>query len=134
MSDEMDKIKKTLAQHEKRIAALEGKPKPQTRSRKETSIKEFIIEKLPKTDVQRTLVIGYFLEQRRNYPSFNVKDLEDGFREAKERPPKNINLAVIGNITNGHMMEVKEKKDEKKSWTLTNSGVVFVDSNFEVIQ
>lgn len=128
-SDELSEIKKILGQHEERISHLESlfRSKPKE-SKKELSIKEFILQKQPKSEVEKTLVISYYLEHHRGVSPFNAKDLENGFREAKEIVPKNINLAVIGNIGKGHMMESKEKKDDLKSWTLTSTGEKFVEN------
>ncbi len=128
-SDEINEIKKVLGQHEERISHLESlfRSKPKE-SKKELSIKEFILQKQPKSDVEKTLVIGYYLEHYRGVSPFNAKDLEDGFREAKEIVPRNINQAVIRNIGKGHMMEAKEKKDNLKSWTLTSRGEKFVEN------
>lgn len=128
----VEAIKKQLENHEKRIAKLETQPQikeePVT---KKLSIKEFILSKKPKNEVQKVLVIGYFLENYEGYTSFNVKDLEDSFRSAKEPVPKNINLAVIGNVSKGHMMEDKTRKDKIKAWVLTNLGEQYVKSDFQ---
>jgi len=92
---------------------------------------EFFLDKKPRTDADKTLVIGYYLEQYRDLTSFNVDDLEEGFREIKEPVPKNVNLAVIHNIKKGYMMEANQKKNDKKAWTLTNSGVRFVEDGLK---
>jgi len=63
--------------------------------------------------------------------SFNVKDLERGFREAKEKAPANINYNVIQNIKSGYMAEAKERKDKLKAWYLTNSGERFVENGLK---
>jgi hypothetical protein len=122
-------IKNTLEQHEKRLVRLENllesKPKEY---RKELSIGEFMLAKKAESDVDKVLVMGYYLEHYRDTTSFNVEDLEKGFREAKETFPANINLAVIGNIKKGRIMEDKEKKDKKKAWILTGSGTQFVEN------
>lgn len=126
-------LKKILDDHEKRIAALEDimKSKPEL-LKKELSIKEFILSKKPQDDVQRTLIIGYYLEKYRAMTSYNAKDLEDGFREAKERVPENINYKVIKNIKKGLMMEAKEEKDNLKAWHLTGSGERFVENDLKI--
>jgi len=128
-SEELAEIKKILEQHEKRISDLERlfRSKP-IESKEELSIKEFFLQKQPKSNADKTLVIGYYLERYRGVSPFNIKDLESGFREAKETPPKNINLAVIKNIRKGYMMEEKEKKDNLKAWTLTIKGERFVEN------
>lgn len=135
VEDTLEAIKKQLENHEKRIAKLETQPQikeePVT---KKLSIKEFILSKKPKNGVQKVLVIGYYLEKHEGVAPFNVKDLENGFRSAKEPVPKNINLAVIGNVSKGHMMEDKERKDKIKAWYLTNSGEEYVDNDLKKTQ
>ena len=134
MASEKDimEIKKKLEEHEERLSKLESliQTKPEV-AKKKISIKEFIIPKKPKDDVQKTLAIGYYLENYGYLSSFTAKDLEKGFRTAKERVPKNINYKVIRNIHRGFMMEAKEKKDNLKAWTLTNSGEKYVENNLK---
>jgi len=128
-----EEIKKILENHEKRIRELEKSlvsDKKQS-TKKSISIKEFILTKKPEGDVQKTLLIGYYLEKFQSFNSFNAKDLEDCFRRAKETVPKNINDKVNLNIKNGNMMESKEKKDKRKAWVLTASGERFVENGFK---
>ena len=126
--DVVKDIMTKLEDHETRISALEGMPakKPQAEGKK-LSIKEFLLTKKPRDGVQQTLVIGYYLEHLEGMNSFNKKDLAEGFRSAKEPLPTNINDKVNSNISNGHMMEAKEKKDKLMAWVLTNSGEKFVE-------
>ncbi len=98
---------------------------------KQQSIKEFLLVKKPKDDVQRTLLIGYYLEKYRHIPSFNVRDLEEGLREAKEPIPGNINDKVNINIKSGCLMEAAEKKDKLKAWTLTVTGEQLVERDLK---
>lgn len=130
--EEIAKIKRKLEEHETRISKLEQlfQAKPESIG-KEVSAKEFVLSKKPKNDVQKTLAIGYYLERYKGLPSFNVKDLESGFREAKEKVPKNINLCVIANISKDHMMEAKEKKGKLKAWVLLNLGEKYVENDFK---
>lgn len=130
--DTIAEVKKVLEEHEKRISQLEGlskaKPEPVT---KKFSIKEFILSKKPGNDVQKALAIGYYFEKYEGFSSFNVQDLENGFRSAKEPVPENINDKVNKNIYKGHMMEAKQKKDDKMAWVLTNSGEEYIESGFK---
>jgi len=115
-------LEKILKDHEGRIASLEkmlmlGSDELSIPSlSKKTSIKEFLLEKSPKSDVQKTLCIGYFLEKYEGYASFNLKDIEDGFRKSKETVPGNISDKTYKNIAQGLLMDAKEKKDNKKAW------------------
>ncbi len=134
MSNEqiLETIKKQLEDHEKRISELEAlsQKKPELITKK-LSIKEFILSKKPESEIQKTLAIGFYLEKYEGLPSFNVKDLEDWYRAAKEPLPKNMNDTVNKNIAKGHIMDAKEKKDNRRAWTLTNSGEIFVESGFK---
>lgn len=130
--EEIVRINERLEDHEARISALEtllGR-KPEA-VKKPQSIREFMLEKKPGNDVQRTLVIGYYLENYESLASFNAKDLERGFRRAKERVPENVNDKVQKNVRKGHMMEAKDKKDNLKAWILTNSGEEHVNNGFK---
>ena len=132
IEQEIETIKKQLEEHEKRILSLETKPQTEIEVKtKKLSIKEFMLSKKPKNEVLKVLVIGYYLENYEGYSSFNVKNLEEGFRSAKETVPKNINLAVIRNVSKGHMMEEKEKKDNVKAWVLTSLGEQYVDNDLK---
>jgi hypothetical protein len=125
----LEAIKKQLLDHESRISKLETQPKIDKDTRtKKLSIKEFILSKKPKNDIQRTLVVGFYLDKYEGLDCFNKKDLEDGFRSAKETVPSNTNVDVNENIKKGYLAEAKEKKDNQKAWYLTNSGEEFVNT------
>jgi len=131
--EKIKKLKKTLEDHEERISKLE-KFLPKTKieiPEKKISIKEFILQKKPKNDIQKTLAIGYYLENFENFCSFNVRDLEKGFRDSKEKVPQNVPDKIQKNIAKGHMMEAAEGKDELKAYVLTNSGEKFVENDFK---
>jgi hypothetical protein len=132
-NNEIKKIEETLENHEKRITILEKtlsetKPKMTT---KKISIKEFILQKQPKNDILRTLAIGYYLEKNGGLASFNGKDIEKGFRDAREKVPLNVPDKIQKNIAKGHMMEAEEEKDGLKAYVLTNLGEKFVENDFK---
>lgn len=132
MSTEVSEIRKKLEDHEGRIARLEKLFQTKhEKIKKKFSTREFILSKNPKGEMEKTLAVGYYLEKYEGSTSFNVKDLESGFRKAKEKIPRNINYEVIRNIQKGYMMEAEEKKENRKAWFLTNSGVDYVEHNFE---
>lgn len=128
VEDVIKDIMTKLGDHERRISVLEGAPAKKIQAEgKKLSVKEFLLAKKPTDDVQRTLVIGYYLEHFESMDSFNIRDLASGFRSAKEPPPININDKVNSNIDKEYMMKAKEKKDKLKAWVLTNSGEKFVE-------
>lgn len=91
------------------------------------SINEFLKSKKIENEVQRTLVIAFWLDYFEKVDSFNVSDLENTFRKARLSVPKNLNDKVNMNIKNGHLAEDKEKKGGKKAWYVTNTGAEFVE-------
>ena len=127
----LEAIKKQLLDHESRISKLEAQPKiDKDIGKKKLSIKEFILSKKPKGDIQKTLVIGFYLEKYEGLDCFNRKDLENGFRSAMEAVPTNVGVDANENIRRGYFAEAKEKKDKLKAWYLTNSGEECVDMGF----
>lgn len=98
---------------------------------KQLSIKEFLIEKKPRNDVERVLVMGYFLEKYQSYTSFNSDDIKDAFVKAKEPIPQNIHDKLYLNCKKGHMTEYPEDKDNKKAYHLTVSGEKVVDGGLK---
>lgn len=132
MSTEVSEIRKKLEDHEGRIARLEKLFQTKhEKIKKKFSTREFILSKKPKSEMEKTLAVGYYLEKYEGSTSFNVKDLESGFRRAKEKIPRNIDYEVIRNNQKGYMMEAEEKKENRKAWYLTNSGMEYVEHNFE---
>lgn len=131
------RLKEQIQGLEKRVSVLEDATplrreilQEQVQS-KSLSLREFVAEKNPENDVQRTLIIGYFLEHHKKMDSFNIEDIEREFRSAKMVPPTNINDKINMNIRKGGLiMEAQEKKDAKKAWTLTDSGEKEVEKGF----
>jgi len=132
--ENLDEIIQKLKDHEKRIVKLEKsilKGAESEKLDKKMSIREYILSKKPKKDVNKTLAIANFLEKYKDLKFYNKNDLEEYFKKAKEKPPVNINDKVNLNIKKGYMMEVDEKKDNLKCWCLTKSGIKFCENNFK---
>ena len=91
MSEGTAKIRKKLEELETRIAKIENliliNPKI---IEKKLSTKEFILKKHPRNDVEKALGIAYYLEKFKGLSSFNAIDVENGFRDAREKVPSNV--------------------------------------------
>lgn len=98
---------------------------------KKLSIKEFLLENPPTTDIQRTLAVGYFLETHVGMASFTKIDIEKGYGDAKEPIPSNIGVNINHCIKQGHMMAAEEKKDNKAAYVITGSGEQFVGARYK---
>ncbi len=125
-------IAKMLAEHEERIQKLEAKinvsaPASIGVSLKQISPKEFLLEKKPSGEVQKTLILCYYIEHTIGLTTFNIDDLTKIFKLAKEVVPSNLNDKINKNIDKGYLVEDDEKKDSKKAWHLTVSGENFIN-------
>jgi len=145
--DALSRMEALLQDHEKRIKALEQKlgvteaaapaqsgpavPVAPVAATKVKSMRQFMVEKSPTDDVQRSLVIGYYLEKQSGLASFNAKDIEKGFVDAREKVPGNVADKILKNVWKGHMMQVNDEKDGLKAYVLTNSGTKFVESGIK---
>jgi nitrogen regulatory protein PII-like uncharacterized protein len=128
--DKFRELRKLIEDHENRLLRLEGliEGAPEVAKRK-LSVKELILQKQAKTDLAKTVVIGYYLEQYKHVSPFSIRDLVEMFKEAKEPVPKNLNDAVNKNIEKGLIMESEDKKNQRKSWTLTSTGERYVEND-----
>ena len=128
----MSDLEKRIEVVEQRLDKLEGlfKEKPEV-IKKKMSLKEFMLSIKPADDVQKTHLIGYYFEKYEGFSSFNSKDLIEGFRLSKEKLPLNINDKVNMNISKGFFMPDKDKKNNLKAFTVTNSGVTFIENGFK---
>ncbi len=132
MQNDIDLLKSKLKDHEDRIKKLENMANENLLELKNNSIKDFMFSKNPSTDVQKTLVIGYYFEEYENEPSFNVDDILKGFNDSKEIPPdrKKIYDKIKANVDKKYMMVAEGENSKKKSWKLTNDGLRYVENNF----
>jgi len=98
---------------------------------KQISLTEFLREKKPSDGVKKTLAIGYYIQCFEGKNNFNVKDLKKGFQRARETKPLNLSDKVNMAIRNGFFNEAPEKKDNKKAWHLTDTGIKFIENSFK---
>lgn len=120
-----EETKKILEDYERRIKELESYlPKQQTEKIiKKISLQEFLLEKNPLNDVQRTLLFGYYLEKFGGKEYFSVREIIECFKKAKEPTPINPSDKIQKCISNGWVMQGKEQK----TYALTNSGIKVIE-------
>lgn len=130
-----EQLRERISILEARVSKLEIQSRLETPiissdSKKKLSLKEFMMSKTLSNDVQRALAIAYYFEKYEGFTSFSAQDIKNGFKMAKESPPTNVNDKINLNIKKGFIMDVDEKKENTKAWTLTTSGIKFVDNGF----
>ena len=80
-SEEFRKIQEQLLNHERRLEKLESLIQTEAFTTvKKSDLSSFYYSKKPKTDIQKVLVICYYLENYLKMISFNTQDIEKGFR------------------------------------------------------
>lgn len=97
---------------------------------KKISAKEFLLSKVIKTDLHKTLLLGYYLERIEGMSSFNIVDLVSAYQAAKEPRPGNLSDTVGKNMTRGLFMAAP-KKEGKKAWMLTTTGEKYVEEELK---
>lgn len=129
-----DSANHTHPELERRIAnleqLLESNRRAQGVSTKPVAIREFMQSQGPRSDLQKTLVIAYFLEAFEGTVPFTVDDLRDAYSRARESGPRNLNDSVNKNIRKGLLMEARERKGKLKAWVVTSSGERAVTNGF----
>ena len=132
---ETEEIQEMLSNHEARIKKIESMiaQKAQTGSKveKKISIGEFLAEKKPSDDVQRTAVFAYFLDKYEEQENFNSGDILNCFVKSRSKKPANVNDKINHCIKNGWVSEHTQKKNDKKSFYLTQAGTIAVENDFK---
>ncbi len=75
----------------------------------------------PRTDVDRTLAAGYYLEKIQGQESFTAAEIKDVIKQAKIPPPKNPSDTISKNIRKGFIMSSGDK-DGRMAFVLTSDG------------
>jgi|GEM_PF-1293921 len=91
-------------------------------SGKSMSAAQFFRKINPRSDIDRTLAAGYYLEIFKKMENFTAVDIKGTIqKEAKTQPPKNTNDAINKNIKKGYMMSAGDKEG-KMAFVLTSDG------------
>lgn len=101
------------------------------KSTKGMSMAQFFKKVAPKSDVDRVLAAGYFLEKFKNEEKFTAAEVSRTIRDAKTRPPINPNASVNKNIKKGYVMAAGDK-DGKMAFVLTTDGEEAIESLLNV--
>lgn len=135
MNDIKDILKK-IENHENRITKLEKLFNSGTETEKiiakKISEREFLRKINPRTVIERSLALSYYLEVYGGKTSFNIDDLKICFKAAKEPLPKNLNDMVNRNISKGLLMKASGEDKKRKYWELTQTGLEFIDGKLKI--
>jgi len=132
-------IERRLAELEQRVAQLErpSSPKPpatSTDSQTKLSPREFLLDRGPKSDNDRTLTAVYHIEMISGQEAANFDDIEAWYHAAKEAPPANRRDPPYQLVKKGYLREVGKREvgmNARNRWALTNLGIKRVESGFK---
>lgn len=102
-------------------------------SEKDLSISEFIRKLKFKKHTNMVLGFAYFLEKFSGVKEFSPADINNCYYEAKMES-SNTSQMIIQLIRRGHLMPAKTKDKKKKLYTLTMSGIQFIDDSLSKIK
>lgn len=90
-------------------------------ARKAMSPAQFFRKAGARTNVDRTLLAGSYLETSKGLESFTAGEATGIIRDAKIAPPKNTNDLINANIRKGFMMAAGDR-DGRRAFVLTSDG------------
>lgn len=93
------------------------------------SATEYIMQKQPADDNQRTLVLASYLETYGRQRDFTADELRQAFKDSRLKLPSNVNDKIGKRVKKGELMAVGER-DGKKTWQLTMTGQGVVEKGF----
>lgn len=91
------------------------------------SLSEFLKAKNPKSHGDKILLIGYYMEKIEGETQFNIHDIEKCYAQARMPKTKNFGPYITQLVHNGYIMDAEEKKNNKKAWIITESGLKHIE-------
>jgi len=96
-------------------------------ARKKLSLAQFFRKLALRSDVDRALAAGYYLESSEEKETFTAAEVRDAIRAAKIVPPRNPSDSIAQNIRKGLMMSAGDKEG-KMAFVLTTDGEEVIDA------
>jgi hypothetical protein len=135
---DVEMLARRLAEVERKVAELESAdksppPKGSQSGAAKISPREFLLDREPKTDNDKTLTAAFYIEQLSGAESFDFDDIERFLGQAKEPMPRNRRDPPYQNVKKGYFREVGEREQgmhARNRWALTNKGIQRVESKF----
>jgi len=88
------------------------------------TLSTFVTEAEPSTHAERALLIAYYLEQYEGQDTFTTNAIEDGYIEARMKPPVNLSDTLADCGEKGWVLEAgTEDGGQSRLRRLTNDGM-----------
>jgi hypothetical protein len=99
-----------------------------SRNVKPQTLNEFFRQFKFQTNLEKTLVLGYWCEVKLGHPHFTSDDILARYKEAKEPAPANIRRDLSNLVGKGFLLSSGKSEDGVLAYELTNSGINEVES------
>jgi len=131
ISEEIEYMKGKIQELEDRISKLE-KGKDESKIEKKTNSMRDFVEKInPSNHEERSLAIAYYIEHFNGRENFTMKDIEDGYRDCKQKPYSNMSM-LKNRLKNEKEWIMQYDEDEGvKTWVLTADGEDYIEEVLE---
>jgi hypothetical protein len=93
------------------------------RTVKPQTLNEFFLQFKLQTNLEKTLVLGYWCELKLQQPGFTSDDILAKYKEAKETPPKNIRRDLNSLVSKSFLLQNNKSPDGDLVYELTNTGI-----------
>ncbi|TMC18015.1 MAG: hypothetical protein E6J34_17855 [Chloroflexi bacterium] len=109
------------------VAALPEAPR--NRVEKPQTLAEFFRQFVGlQTNLDKTLVFGYWCEIKQSQPHFTSEDILARYKEAKEAQPQNIKRDLGSLVSKGFLLSPDKSNDGALTYSLSNSGIKEVEA------
>src|SRR5689334_7617744 len=88
-------------------------PIPAASSERPLSVTEYVLQKHPNDDNQRTIVLASYLEKYKSQTDFTADELRQAFIESRLRIPTNVSDKIGKRLQKGQLMVVGERDGKK---------------------
>ena len=107
---------------------------PQARVVKPQTLGEFFKQFANlQTNLDKTLVFGYWCEIKQGQPHFTQEDILAKYKEARESPPANPGRDLRTLVSRGFLLPPGKSDDGTPTYALSNSGIKEVESKMSQV-
>ncbi|WP_124190539.1 hypothetical protein [Natrarchaeobius oligotrophus] len=130
MSNEVEGLRTQVNQLEERVNELEQRLDGNEELETKEGIREFVESLDPSSHTERALYVAYYLEPYRGKETFDVGDIEEGYRECRMKPAGNMS-DVLGRMEDRDWLLRNGTDGQTQLWRLTGTALETVEEEID---
>ena len=130
MSNEAEEIRTQVNQLEERVHELERRLDGNEELEAKEGIREFVESLDPSSHTEQALYVAYYLETYRGKETFDVGDIEEGYRESRMKPAGNMS-DVLGRMEDRGWLLRDGTNGQIQLWRLTGGALQTVEEGVD---